>query len=466
MRDAAVTIQRAFRLRRSGTKEAKEPPRGSGAGPGECPGPALGDGPRGDEDASGEAAAAGGGFDVPDDDAPAGPASAPGVAGPIEIKVCVVPFNAGDFARGSNVVVDAVGQVVRGAANIVIPVGSPSAPRGAPPRFRDAAAGGTADANTQTDADPVPVQTAVAREGSAVGGDAARDREARRRNAAALKIQRAFRRRAGTAKLATAAGDDADREDRPPVADQRALVIVNDGTLEEPGAAVDVDAIIAQVDAGVEGGGRLLSVDDDDGRECAFLHVSDITYEECLRDMGSMDASPAQGSAPGQTRTGDAGGAIGGRGPDADRQDDGRGGPDSDAGGSRFGLAFEDGYEFISKAPPPTFGGDAATRNAIRNGEHARLMEEGDRGAPESDAELRSKLREFRLVHLKRDYVYARAAHRRAVDGVVDEVRAALNDVNASASALEDEVMGIRRMMRGFAPNVNRIIVEEAVAVP
>ena len=47
-----------------------------------------------------------------------------------------------------------------------------------------------------------------------------------------------------------------------------------------------------------------------------------------------------------------------------------------------------------------------------------------------------------------------------------DEVRAALNDVNASASALEDEVMGIRRMMRGFAPNVNRIIVEEAVAVP
>ena len=93
-------------------------------------------------------------------------------------------------------------------------------------------------------------------------------------------------------------------------------------------------------------------------------------------------------------------------------------------------------------------------------------MEEGDRSAPESDAELRSKLREFRLVHLKRDYVYARAAHRRAVDGVVDEVRAALNDVNASASALEDEVMGIRRMMRGFAPNVNRIIVEEAVAVP
>ena len=51
-------------------------------------------------------------------------------------------------------------------------------------------------------------------------------------------------------------------------------------------------------------------------------------------------------------------------------------------------------------APPPTFGGDAATRNAIRNGEHARLMEEGDRSAPESDAELRSKLREFRLVQV------------------------------------------------------------------
>ena len=268
--------------------------------------------------------------------------------------------------------------------------------------------------------------------------------------------------------------DDND-EDQDPVA-SRDDVHVHDHTLDSQ----DLVASPIPPNAGMS----MLSANEDDH---AFLHVADITYEECLSEINILRYFKSHGKGrggggatqPEGGRTGvvdvqaiiaqhvsdeeerrrtpamssafDAAATV-----DANIQDCSHTSTtarDDDDDDDKYGLAHESGYVFISDPPP-------VVRNALSAAEYARAAERLRTSTALQEREI-IKLRRAKVAQLQSEYERARSSHRRRVDSVIEEVRAALVDVTDSAAQLEDEMMSVRRVMRGVSPTIERVRLEE-----